>query len=59
MGDRPGSFSRCTQVRTKMCRKDYDWSVRLVYDPRGSGICLNLSTSLFLGNTEICPNLSA
>jgi hypothetical protein len=23
MGDRPGSFSECVQVRTKMHRKDY------------------------------------
>jgi hypothetical protein len=22
-------------VRIKVCRKDYDWSVRLVYDSRG------------------------
>jgi hypothetical protein len=33
MGDRPGSFSRCAQVRTKVHRKDYSWSVGLVYDP--------------------------
>jgi hypothetical protein len=35
MGDRSGSFSGCAQVRIKVCRKDYDWSVGLVYDPRG------------------------
>jgi hypothetical protein len=35
MGDRPESFPRCAQVRTKVHRKDYSWSVRLVYDPRG------------------------
>jgi hypothetical protein len=35
MGDRPGSFPRRAQVRTKVCRKDYGWSVGLVYDPRG------------------------
>jgi hypothetical protein len=35
MGDRPGSFPRCAEVRTKVCRKDYGWSVGLVYDPRG------------------------
>jgi hypothetical protein len=35
MGDRPGSFPGCAQVRTKICRKDYGWSVGLVYDPRG------------------------
>jgi hypothetical protein len=35
MSDRPGSFSGCAQVRTKVCRKDYGWSVGLVYDPRG------------------------
>jgi hypothetical protein len=35
MGDQPRSFSGCAQVRTKVCRKDYGWSVRLVYDPRG------------------------
>jgi hypothetical protein len=33
MGDRPTSFPGCAQVRTKMHRKDYDWSVGLVYDP--------------------------
>jgi hypothetical protein len=22
-------------VRIKVCRKDYDWSMRLVYDPKG------------------------
>jgi hypothetical protein len=32
MGDRPESFSRCAQVKTKVHRKDYGWSVRLVYD---------------------------
>jgi hypothetical protein len=35
MGDRPGSFPGCAQVRTKLCRKDYGWFVGLVYDPRG------------------------
>jgi hypothetical protein len=35
MGDRPRSFPGCAQVRTKVHRKDYSWSVRLVYDPRG------------------------
>jgi hypothetical protein len=35
MGDRPESFPGCAQVRTKVCRKDYGWSVGLVYDPRG------------------------
>jgi hypothetical protein len=34
MGDRPGSFPGCAQVRTKVCRKDYGWSVGLVYDPK-------------------------
>jgi hypothetical protein len=39
MGDRPGSFLGCAQVRTKVCRKDYGWSMGLVYDPRGlSGV---------------------
>jgi hypothetical protein len=39
MGDRPKSFSECAQVRIKVCRKEYDWSVSLVYDPRGlSGV---------------------
>jgi hypothetical protein len=35
MGDRPGSLSECACVRTKMCRKDYGWSVGLVYDSKG------------------------
>jgi hypothetical protein len=35
MGDRLRSFPRCAQVRIKVHRKDYGWSVRLVYDPRG------------------------
>jgi hypothetical protein len=35
MGDQLGSFPECAQVRTKVCRKDYGWSVGLVYDPRG------------------------
>jgi hypothetical protein len=35
MGDRSGSFLRCAQVRTKVYKKDYDWSVGLVYDPKG------------------------
>jgi hypothetical protein len=35
MGDRPKSFPGCAQVRTKVHRKDYSWSVRLVYDSRG------------------------
>jgi hypothetical protein len=35
MGDRPESLPGCAQVRTKVCRKDYGWSVGLVYDPRG------------------------
>jgi hypothetical protein len=34
MGDRPGSFHGCAQVRTKVHRKDYDWSMGLVYDLR-------------------------
>jgi hypothetical protein len=34
MGDGPKSFSECTQVRTKVYKKDYDLSVGLVYDPR-------------------------
>jgi hypothetical protein len=34
MGDQPGSFPRCAQVRTKVHKKAYDWSVGLVYDPR-------------------------
>jgi hypothetical protein len=34
MDDRPGSFLECAQVRTKMQKKDYGWSVGLVYDPR-------------------------
>jgi hypothetical protein len=29
------SLPGCAQVRTKIRRKDYCWSVRLVYDPRG------------------------
>jgi hypothetical protein len=33
MGDRPGSFPGCAQVRTKVHRKDYDCFVGLVYDP--------------------------
>jgi hypothetical protein len=36
MGDRPRSFPGCAQVRTKVCRKDYGWSVGLVYDHRGA-----------------------
>jgi hypothetical protein len=32
MGDRSGSFPGCVQVKIKMCRKDYSWYVRLVYD---------------------------
>jgi hypothetical protein len=35
MGDRLGNLSGCTQVRTKVCRKDYDWYLGLVYDPTG------------------------
>jgi hypothetical protein len=36
MGDQPGSFPGCAQVRTKVHRKDYGWSVGLVvYDPMG------------------------
>jgi hypothetical protein len=35
IGDRPGSLLGYTQVRIKICRKDYDWSVGLVYDSRG------------------------
>jgi hypothetical protein len=39
MGDRPENLSGCTRVRTKLCRKEYDWSMGLVYDPRGlSGV---------------------
>jgi hypothetical protein len=34
MDDRPESFSGCAQVRIKVHRKDYSWSVGLVYDPR-------------------------
>jgi hypothetical protein len=34
MGDRSGSFLGCAQVRIKVHRKDYGWSVELVYDPR-------------------------
>jgi hypothetical protein len=34
MGGRLGSLSRCTQVRTKVYRKDECWSMRLIYDPR-------------------------
>jgi hypothetical protein len=36
MGDRPGSFPGCAQVRIKVHRKDYGCSVGLVYDPRGA-----------------------
>jgi hypothetical protein len=35
MGGRPGSFPGCAQVRTKICKKDYGWSMGLVYDPKG------------------------
>jgi hypothetical protein len=35
MSDRLKSLFRCTQVRIKKCRKEYDWSMRLIYDPRG------------------------
>jgi hypothetical protein len=35
MGNRPGSFLGYSQVRTKVHRKDYGWSVGLVYDTRG------------------------
>jgi hypothetical protein len=35
MGDRPKSLPGCAQVRTKVCRKDFGWSVGLVYDPTG------------------------
>jgi hypothetical protein len=35
MGDQPESFPGCAQVRRKVCRKDYGWSMGLVYDPRG------------------------
>jgi hypothetical protein len=35
MGDRSKSFPGCVQVRTKVHRKEYDWSVGLVYDIRG------------------------
>jgi hypothetical protein len=35
MGDRLESFSGCAQVMTKVHRKDYSWSVGLVYDPKG------------------------
>jgi hypothetical protein len=39
----------CAQVRTKVCRKDYSWSVGLVYDPRGlSGV-----TTVRPGVTEV------
>jgi hypothetical protein len=39
MGDRPESFFECAQVRIKVYRKDYGWSVGLVYNPRGlSGV---------------------
>jgi hypothetical protein len=33
MGDRPGSLPGCAHVRIKVCRKDYGWSMTLVYDP--------------------------
>jgi hypothetical protein len=34
MGDRSESFLECAQVRTKVHRKYYGWSVRLVYNLR-------------------------
>jgi hypothetical protein len=34
IGDRSESLPGCAQVRTKVCRKEYGWSVGLVYDPR-------------------------
>jgi hypothetical protein len=41
MDDRPGSLPGCAQVRTKVYRKEYGWSVGLVYDPRGlSGVTI-------------------
>jgi hypothetical protein len=33
MDDRPGYFPGCAQVRTKVHKKDYGWSMGLVYDP--------------------------
>jgi hypothetical protein len=33
MSDQPGSFPGCAQERTKVYKKDYGWSVGLVYDP--------------------------
>jgi hypothetical protein len=39
MDDQLRSLLGCTQVRTKVCRKDYGWYVGLVYDHRGlSGV---------------------
>jgi hypothetical protein len=39
----------CAQVRIKVCRKENDWSVGLVYDPRRlSGV-----TTVRLGVTEV------
>jgi hypothetical protein len=35
MGDRSKSLPGCKQVRIKVSRKYYGWSVGLVYDPRG------------------------
>jgi hypothetical protein len=35
MGDRSRNFPGCAQVRTKVYRKEYGWSVGLVYDLRG------------------------
>jgi hypothetical protein len=34
MGDRPRSLPGCTEVGTKVRRKDWCWSVGLVYDLR-------------------------
>jgi hypothetical protein len=32
MGDRSRSLLGCTQIKIKVCKKDYNWYVRLVYD---------------------------
>jgi hypothetical protein len=33
MGDRPQNLFGCASLGTKVRRKDYCWSVRLVYNP--------------------------
>jgi hypothetical protein len=64
MSNRPINFSGCAQVRTKLHRKDYDWSVGLVYDPRKlpevttarpgvDGVLQYIS--LIAGIHEMCP----